>query len=134
MTGRDPIGTIRELGTRRERFYAAATIHHAGVGEVGGVVDAVEAQIPADGVDAGRGTRLLQATTAIGRIVLGEGIAADALAEELDAIAGQAGDPRQRARRLGCRRRAPGGRPPRTRAGTSRPSCCPRARRPSGCP
>ena len=86
VTGRDPIGTIRELGARRERFYAAATIHHAGVGEVGGVVDSVEAQIPAGGVDAGRGTRLLQAGTAIGRIVLGEGIAADVLAEELDAM------------------------------------------------
>ncbi len=86
VTGRDPIGTIRDLGTRRERFYAAATIHHTGVGEVGGVVDAVEAQIPAEGIAPSRGTRLLQAGTAIGRIVLGEGIAADALAEELDAL------------------------------------------------
>ena len=86
VTGRDPIGTIRDLGTRRERFYAAATIHHAGVGEVGGVVDAVEAQIPAEGIAPSRGTRLLQASTAIGRIVLGEGIAADTLAEELDAL------------------------------------------------
>ena len=86
VSGRDPIGTIRELGTRRQRFYAAATIHHAGVGEVGGVVDAVEARIPAVGVDAGHGTRLLHASTAIGRIVLGEGIAADALAQELDAL------------------------------------------------
>ena len=44
VTGRDPIGSLRDLGARRERFYAAATIHHAGVGEVQGVVDAVEAR------------------------------------------------------------------------------------------
>src|SRR6478735_9477114 len=44
---RDPIGTLRDLATRRERYYAAATIHHAGVGEVQGVVDVVESKIPA---------------------------------------------------------------------------------------
>ncbi len=86
VTGRDPIGTIRDLGSRRERFYAAARIHHAGVGEVGGVVDAVEAHLPVGTADADRGTRLLQAGTAIGRIVLGEGIAAEVLAEELDVM------------------------------------------------
>jgi 3-dehydroquinate synthase len=86
VTTRDPIGTLRELGARRERFYAAATIHHAGVGEVQGVVDVVESKIPAGGIAAGNGTTLLRATTAIGRIVLGEGIAADALAAELDAL------------------------------------------------
>src|SRR6188508_2230449 len=75
VTGRDPIGTLRDLATRRERFYAAATIHHAGVGEVQGVVDAVEARLPG-GIDPqpARGTALLRASTAIGRIVLGEGI------------------------------------------------------------
>ena len=86
VTTRDPIGTLRELGARRERFYAAATIHHAGVGEVQGVVDVVESKIPAGGIAAGNGTTLLRATTAIGRIVLGEGIAAEALAAELDAL------------------------------------------------
>ena len=44
VTGRDPIGTIRDLAARRERFYAAAAHPSAGVGEVHGVVDAVEAQ------------------------------------------------------------------------------------------
>src|SRR4051794_14224855 len=88
VAGRDPIGTLRDLAARRERFYAAATIHHAGVGEVQGVVDAIEAQLPAggDGASGGRrGTALLRAATSIGRIVLGEGIATEALAAELDA-------------------------------------------------
>ena len=86
VTARDPIGTLRELGARRERYYAAATIHHAGVGEVQGVVDVVESKIPAGGNAGGTGTTLLRATTAIGRIVLGEGIASRSLAAELDAL------------------------------------------------
>ena len=45
VTGRDPIGTIRDLAARRERFYAAADVHIAGVAEVSTVVDAVEAHI-----------------------------------------------------------------------------------------
>ena len=86
VAGRDPIGTLRELGARRERFYAASSIHHAGVGEVQGVVDAVEAGLPGGGAaPAPSGTTLLRATTSLGRIVLGEGIAADALVEELEA-------------------------------------------------
>ena len=84
VTGRDPIGTLRDLAVRRERFYAAAGIHHAGVGEVQGVVDAIEAQLhPADTTDA---TTLLRAVTPIGRFVLGDGIAGSALAAELDAL------------------------------------------------
>ena len=84
VTGRDPIGTLRDLAVRRERFYAAAGIHHAGVGEVQGVVDAIEAQLrPADTTD---GTTLLRAVTPIGRFVLGDGIAGSALAAELDAL------------------------------------------------
>ncbi|MFL5682847.1 MAG: bifunctional shikimate kinase/3-dehydroquinate synthase [Chloroflexota bacterium] len=85
VTSRDPIGTLRELGARRERFYAAATIHHAGVGEVHGVVDIVESKIPA-GEGSAAGTTLLRAATPIGRIVLGEGIAAAALAAELETL------------------------------------------------
>ena len=53
VTARDPIGTLRELGARRERYYAAATIHHAGVGEVQGVVDVVESKIPGGGIADG---------------------------------------------------------------------------------
>ncbi|MEO8437837.1 MAG: bifunctional shikimate kinase/3-dehydroquinate synthase, partial [Chloroflexota bacterium] len=84
VTGRDPIGTLRDLAARRERFYGATDIHQSGVAEVHGVVDAVEARL-AD-VDRGNGTTLLRTTTPIGRFVLGDGIAADALAAELDAM------------------------------------------------
>ncbi len=84
VTGRDPIGSLRDLAARRERFYGATDIHQAGVAEVHGVVDAVEARLA--GVERGTGTTLLRATTPIGRIVLGDGIAADALAAELDTL------------------------------------------------
>jgi shikimate kinase/3-dehydroquinate synthase len=85
VSGRDPIGTLRDLAARRERFYAAAGIHHAGVGEVQGVVDAIEAQLPSAD-EPGAGTTLLRASTAIGRFVLGDGIAGAALARELDVV------------------------------------------------
>ena len=93
VSGRDPIGTIRDLAARRERFYAAATIHQIGVTEVHGVVDAVDqrvAELLAEGrATSGTRTRpttLLRASTPIGRIVLGEGIAAGAVGSELDAL------------------------------------------------
>ena len=90
VSGRDPIGAIRDLGARRERFYAAATIHQVGVAEVHGVVDAVDERIKriaaAVAGDAAAGTTLLRAATSIGRIVLGAGIVVDALAVELDAL------------------------------------------------
>jgi shikimate kinase/3-dehydroquinate synthase len=85
VTGGDPIGTLRGLATKRERFYAAADIQQTGVAEVHGVVDAVEAHLgslhPAEA-----GTTLLRAATPIGRIVLGDGIAAEALGAELDLV------------------------------------------------
>ena len=85
VNGGDPIGTLRGLASKRERFYAAADVHQSGVAEVRGVVEAVEAEIgrvrPAE-----TGTTLLRAATPIGRIVLGDGIAPAALAVELDAI------------------------------------------------
>ena len=86
VTGRDPIGTIRDLGARRERFYGAAHVHQSGVPEVHGVVDAIEARLPAADAVATAGTTLLRAATAIGRIVLGEGIVVDALATELGTL------------------------------------------------
>jgi shikimate kinase/3-dehydroquinate synthase len=93
VTGRDPIGTIRDLASRRERFYSAARIHQSGVAEVHGVVDAVEERIGALAVgvastaEAGSaGTTLLRANTAIGRIVLGERIAVDTLVAELETM------------------------------------------------
>ncbi len=87
VSGRDPIGAIRDLASRRERFYGAATIHQVGVTEVHGVVDAVDerlgARLAAGAID---GTTLLRTTTPIGRVVLGEGIAAGAVAAELEAL------------------------------------------------
>ncbi len=78
ITGRDPIGAIRDLATRRERFYAAAAVHVAGVAEVARVVDAVERHL--DAADrATAGTTLMRAITPIGRIVFGDGIAATAI-------------------------------------------------------
>ncbi len=81
---RDPIGTIRDLANRRERFYAAAQVHQSGVIEVQGVVDAIEDRLPAASAAAAEnGSVLLRALTRIGRIVLGHGILVDALAAEL---------------------------------------------------
>jgi shikimate kinase/3-dehydroquinate synthase len=87
VAGRDPIGTIRDLGTRRSRFYAAADLHQSGVAEVQGVVDRIDERLAERSAD-GRpvGTTLLRAETPIGRIVLGEGIVARALAAELEVL------------------------------------------------
>jgi shikimate kinase / 3-dehydroquinate synthase len=85
VTGRDPIGAIRDLAARRERFYGAATIHQSGVAEVHGVVDSLEERLGAVDLSAS-GTTLLRTGTPIGLIVLGDGIAADALATELDTL------------------------------------------------
>ncbi len=86
IVGRDPVAAVRDLATKRERFYAAATVRINGVPEVHGVLDAVEAA-----VDAPRGaaTRLLDAETKIGRYVLGEGIAVAETAESLRRIGAQ---------------------------------------------
>ncbi len=76
IIGRDPIGAIRDLTMRRERFYAAADLRVSGVAEVNGVVGAVEARLrESQAVGGGAGTTLLRAATPIGRIVLGDGIA-----------------------------------------------------------
>ena len=89
IIGRDPIGAIRDLTTRRERFYAAADLRVSGVAEVHGVVGAVEERLREAPAVAGTvGTTLLRASTAIGRIVLGDGIAAagvDAALRRLEA-------------------------------------------------
>ena len=86
VTGRDPIGTLRDLAAKRQRFYAAAPVARFGVGEVQGVVEAVEEQLAARGTASRGGTVLLRAETPIGRIVLGTGIAAETLAAELDRV------------------------------------------------
>ena len=88
VAGRDPIGTIRDLGTRRARFYAAAELHQSGIPEVQGVVDTLEQRL-VDGSTRqdSAGTTLLRAETPIGRLVIGVGIAADALSAELETLA-----------------------------------------------
>jgi shikimate kinase/3-dehydroquinate synthase len=86
VSGRDPIGTIRDLAHRRERFYAAAHIQQSGVAEIHGVVDSIERRLPTADTISRTGTTLLRATTPIGRIVLGDRILVDALAGELAAL------------------------------------------------
>ena len=68
VAGRDPMGTIRELGTARGRFYAAAT-RVAGVAEMASVVAAVDEVLRAPAPD---GTVVHRAETRIGRLVIGE--------------------------------------------------------------
>jgi shikimate kinase/3-dehydroquinate synthase len=78
VAGRDPMGTIRELGTARGRFYAAAA-RVAGVAEMASVVGAVDDVLSAPPTE---GTVLLRAETRIGRLVIGERF----LAGELDTV------------------------------------------------
>ena len=81
---RDPIGALRDLATRRERFYAAADIRAPGVAEVGSVLDDLERRFAAlDPAEIGRSTTLLRAETPIGRFVIGEGVALAAVGEAL---------------------------------------------------
>lgn len=85
VAGRDPIGAIRDLATRRERFYAAADLRVRGVADVGQVLDAVSKHLDDPGLVAAdlRGTTLVRAATGIGRIVIGDDIAVRAIAEAL---------------------------------------------------
>jgi shikimate kinase/3-dehydroquinate synthase len=92
LQGRDPVATIQRLAVSRARFYGAA--HRlGGATPAGSVLDAVEELLTstgaADGAGRSSGTRLLDAETRIGRIVLGEGIAAHALAETLAGLGAQ---------------------------------------------
>jgi shikimate kinase/3-dehydroquinate synthase len=82
VAGRDPIGVLRDLGSRRERFYGAADLRVSGVAEVPGVVDRIEERL-ADGGETLEATTLLRAATPIGRMVIGEGIAAREVDDEL---------------------------------------------------
>ena len=81
VQGPDPVGRIRELAAARARFYGAADIRIAGIAEVPAVVAAVEARL-AEAPDP-RATTLVRATTPIGRLTLGDGIAATGLDEAL---------------------------------------------------
>ena len=84
VTGRDPIGTIRDLAVKRERFYAAADVRSPGVAEIHAVVDGLDERLGALApTTLTATTTLLRADTTIGRIILGDGIAAAALDETL---------------------------------------------------
>jgi 3-dehydroquinate synthetase/shikimate kinase len=80
VAGRDPIGVIRSLARDRERFYApAARLNSAA--ELMTLVERIDELAAARAAGGDSSTRLLRAETAIGRIVIGEGVAA----EEVDA-------------------------------------------------
>jgi shikimate kinase/3-dehydroquinate synthase len=86
VAGRDPIGAIRTLAAARERFYAPA--HRVnGVAELPTVLEVVE-QLLVDAAAAGPSNagRLLDATTRIGRLVIGDGIAPGAIDEILRSL------------------------------------------------
>ncbi len=84
VTARDPIGALRDLAAKRERYYAAADIRAPGIAEVGSVLDDLERRLAAlDPVDTRRITTLLRADTPIGRFVIGEGIVRAAVGEAL---------------------------------------------------
>ena len=75
VQGGDPVGRIRQLAAARERFYAAA--HRVnGVAELSGVIETVDHLVAAGMPSA---TTLLRATTKIGEVTLGEGIAVEAV-------------------------------------------------------
>ncbi len=81
VTGGDPITTIRDLAARREPYYAAARIRLTGVAEVGGVVEALEAQLAErPSLEA---TTLVRMATPIGRLLIGDGIGASGVDEAL---------------------------------------------------
>ena len=79
MTGRDPIGALRDLAVARGRFYATAT-RVGGVAEMEAVVARVD-EIVATPMDAG--TVVLRAETRLGKLVIGEGILAAEVAGAL---------------------------------------------------
>ena len=75
VQGGDPMGRIRALAADRERFYGAS--HRVnGVAEVARVIGALERLVDVGPAPA---TTLLRASTRIGDIIVGEGIAADAI-------------------------------------------------------
>ncbi len=83
VQGRDPIGTIRDLQARRERFYAAAERRIIGVQEVSQVVETIDGWLTDREPPVADGGTLLDATTAIGRLVLIDGTAAAAIDDAL---------------------------------------------------
>jgi 3-dehydroquinate synthetase len=84
VAGRDPIGAVRELAVGRERFYAAAHVRITGASEIADVIRSIEARLGEDRADLG--TTLLRAKTTIGRVVIGDRIAAAEVAAALQRL------------------------------------------------
>jgi 3-dehydroquinate synthase len=79
VQGGDALARVRQLAAARERYYGAASRVN-GVAEVDRVVEAVD-RLVAEGLPGG--TTLLRATTKIGDVVIGEGIAAATIGDAL---------------------------------------------------
>ncbi len=79
IVGRDPVAAIRDLAAARERFYAPA-LQIGATAQITPIVNALEERI-ADG--PARSVMLLRAETAIGRVEIGQGIAAAAIGSAL---------------------------------------------------
>ena len=103
--GGDPLGRIRQLAAARERFYGAARRLN-GLAEAGAVVNAADL-LAASGPS--RSTTLLRAQTSIGELVVGEGVAAEAVGVALRRLEARRAILRLRARCLGGVRRGPRG-------------------------
>ncbi len=84
VQGGDPIGAVRDLAMKRERFYAAADIRVTGVAEIPDVIRVIEDRLAEDRSSAG--TTLLRAETGIGRVVIGAGIATREVAAALERL------------------------------------------------
>ncbi len=82
LVDRDPVAAIAALGAVRERVYAPA-LRVNGVAPVGTVVATVERLLDGSVPDGGT---LLRASTPIGTIVLGDGIAASATSRAIAAL------------------------------------------------
>ena len=80
ITGRDPMGAIRDLGRDRERFYSAARRLN-GVAELATIVERA-AEAVQEGAPTNR-TLLVRGHSLGGALVIGEGIAAAAVADAL---------------------------------------------------
>jgi 3-dehydroquinate synthetase/shikimate kinase len=81
MTGRDPMGAIRELARDRERFYSAA--HRLnGVAELASIVERAD-DLAAHSRGDAEPTMLLRGRSLGGDLVIGEGIAASVVGDAL---------------------------------------------------
>jgi 3-dehydroquinate synthase len=79
VAGDDPVGTLRRLAAERRRFYAPA-LQITGTAQISSILQALEKRL-AD--RPSRAVTLLRAETPIGRVEIGTGIAASAVASAL---------------------------------------------------